>query len=664
MKAVKIIIFLFFIGASGLFAKDKDDKKNISEVNRRFKQAETFFNRGNFTDALYIYMDLHDSDPDNSNLCYKIGACYLKTRKRKERAVYYLEKAAIFASPNYKEGSYKERRAPLLTYKLLGDAYHLHTQFDLAIASYEKYRKALITYKMRDYDETREIKRKIEMCNTAKKLIAAPVNVKIENMGKNVNSPFADYSPVFTADQSTMIFTSGRPGNVGGQTYDGGKFFEDIYMSTKTKSGWSEAVNIGPPINTVGNEASVGISADGQEILIYKDDMGDGNIYSTSLKGNVWTTPVKLNSNINSKSWEPSAFLTTDGNTLYFTSDRPGGFGGRDIYKSNKNSHGEWGKAINLGSSINTPDEEDAPFLHPDGVTLYFCSNGHKSMGGFDVFESTLLSNGNWGKPVNVGYPINSPDDDVFYVVSPDKKTAYYTSIRDTGYGEKDNYTITFPDAKETALTLQKGLVLDDKQIAPSDVKITITDNETEEVVGVYHPNEKTGEYLFILTPGKSHNVSYEAEGFLFYSENRYVSKESDYYEITKSVNLVPIAVGSKVVLNNIFFDFDKAVLRPYSNVELNRLFNFLTKHSSLAVEIAGYTDSKGNDDYNTALSIERAMAVINYLVEKGIKKERMVAVGYGKTDPLAPNQKTDGSDNPDGRQLNRRVELKIIDIK
>ncbi|HXB39775.1 MAG TPA: OmpA family protein, partial [Bacteroidia bacterium] len=432
----------------------------------------------------------------------------------------------------------------------------------------------------------------------------------------------------------------------------------------KTDSGWGQAINIGPPINTVGNEASVGISADGQEILIYKDDMGDGNIYSTSLKGSVWTVPKKLNAHINSKSWEPSAFITADGNTLYFTSDRPGGFGGRDIYKSQKNSHGEWGKATNLGSSVNTKYDEDAPYLHPDGVTLYFSSNGHKTMGGFDIFESNLLSDDKWSEPVNVGYPINSTGDDVFYVVSPDKKIAYYTSMREGGFGEKDNYIIYFQDAKESPLTLQKGSVLDTNHLAAKDVKITITDNESGEVIGVYHPNEKTGKYLFILAPGKNHNINYEAEGFLFYSENQTTSKESDYNEITKSVKLVPIAVGSKVVLNNIFFDFDKAILRPYSNVELNKLYDFLIKHPNLAVEISGYTDSKGTDGYNANLSMERANAVINFLVEKGIKKERLTANGYGKSDPIAPNKKADGTDNPEGRQLNRRVELKIIDVK
>jgi len=663
MKTVTLIIFLFAISASNLFSAPGDEKKTEVELNRLFQQAEFFYKHDKFNEASLLYLEIYNADLTNSNMCYKVGLCYLKAVKQNEKAIFYLEKATVSVSEIYTEGSRKERKAPLLTYQRLGDAYHQHSEFDKAIQAYGKFKKALVVAKNRNHELVEEIDRTIEMCNSAKILVAKPVNVKIENMGRKVNSSYPDYSPVFSADQETMIFTSGRPGNVGGKTYNGGKYFEDIYIATKSDSGWAAAINIGTPINTVGNEASIGISADGQEILIYKDDLGDGNIYSTSLKGSKWTTPVKLNSHINSKWWEPSAFISANGNTLYFVSDRPGGYGGRDIYKSNKNSDGEWGKAHNLGSTINTRFDEEAPFFHPDGITLYFSSNGHNTMGGFDIFESSLLSDDKWAEPVNVGFPVNSPGDDVFYVVAPNKKTAYYTSVREGGFGEKDNYMITFPDVKEAALTLKKGEVMDGKQAA-KDVKITITDNETQEVIGVYHPNTETGKYLFILTPGKSHNISYEAEGFLFYSENVYVAKEAKYDEVTKAVNLSPIAVGSKVILNNIFFDFDKSTLRPYSNVELNRLYTFLDKHPNLAIEIAGYTDSKGTDEYNNNLSQARANAVINYLENKGIKKERMIAQGRGKADPIAPNQKIDGSDSPDGRQLNRRVELKIIEIK
>lgn len=664
MRCFKLLILFLTYSISGLSSLPRNEKKNSPDLQRQFEKAENFLKHENFSEAIEIYNELYNSDHSNYNLCYKLGECYIKSKEAKAKAIIYLEKASAFVSLNCNEASFEEKKASILTYKFLGEAYHQSGKFDLAITNYKKFKQILPSSTIRDHSLIVETNRLLEMCYTAKKLVATPVNVKIANMGSSVNSKYPDYAPVFTADQSTMILTSGRPSNVGGQTYNGGKYFEDIYISTKKDSVWTEAKNIGPPINTVDNEGSVCISADGQEILIYKDDKGDGNIYSTSLKGNMWSIPKKLNSHINSKYWEPSAFISSNGRTLYFVSDRPGGFGGRDIYKSDKNINGDWGRAVNLGASVNSKYDEDAPFLHPDGVTLYFSSNGHETIGGFDIFECKLQDNLIWSEARNIGYPINSPGDDAFYVLSPDKKIAYYTSIRDGGYGEKDNYVITFPEVKDNSLELQKGIVLSNEKDTVNDIKITITDNNTNELIGVYHPNSSTGKYLFMLTPGKSHNITYEAEGYMFYSENRYVSEEDDYSEITKSIEMTPIAIGSKVVLNNIFFDFDRSTLRPNSSTELNRLYDFMIKYPSLIVEILGYTDSKGNDEYNIKLSTERANSVIDFLTSKGIKKERMVANGYGESKPHAPNYNNDGKDFPDGRQLNRRVELKITEMK
>ncbi|MDP1747484.1 MAG: OmpA family protein, partial [Bacteroidota bacterium] len=377
-----------------------------------------------------------------------------------------------------------------------------------------------------------------------------------------------------------------------------------------------------------------------------------------------WSSPEKLNKNINTKGWEPSAFLSADGNTLYFTSNRKGGFGGRDLYKSNKLPNGEWAMASNLGSTINTPYDEDAPFIHPDGVTLYFSSNGHKTMGGFDIFSSMLSTQNEWTKPANIGYPINSTDDDIYYAVSPDNKRAYYSSFKAGGIGEKDNYLITFFEYVESPLTLLKGTVTDPYGKVPKTVEITVTDNETGKIAGIYHPNSKTGEYLFILPPGKNYNVTYEAEGYLFHSENMDVLIKTNYYVIRKAIQLKPLVVGAKVVLKNIFFDFDKATLRPISNVELGKLYKLLNGNKGMVVEISGHTDEKGEVNYNIKLSEERAQSVVAYLIEKGINKNQMIAKGYGESNPIADNFNSDGIENTENMQLNRRVELKIIEIK
>jgi outer membrane protein OmpA-like peptidoglycan-associated protein len=508
-----------------------------------------------------------------------------------------------------------------------------------------------------------EVNRSIEMCKTGQRLVANPVKIKIQNLGATVNSTYADYSPVLSADGNSIFFTSRRAGSVGELKDDEGNYMEDIYISNKTATGWSKAINIGTPINTESNDASVGISPDGQTILIYKDDNGDGNIYSTTLKGDVWGTPIKLNENINSKYWEPSASFSSDGNTLYFVSNRPGGFGGRDLYISKKTSEGDWTKAVNMGSAINTPYDEDAPFMHADGITFSFSSNGHNTMGGFDIFTSILSYDSVWSEAMNVGYPINTTDDDVFYVISPDGLKAYFSSFREGGLGEKDNYMLTFLEKKESPLTLVKGTVIDESGKPAKNVVITITDNETEQIVGVYHANTKTGKFLFILTPGKNYNITYQADNHLFYSENIEIPKASKYYELNREISLPPIVVGSKIVLNNIFFDFDKTTLRAQSNVELRNLVLIMKSNPNMKVEISGHTDSKGNDAYNQKLSEERAQAVVARLITNGISKDRMVAKGYGKTMPAAANRKANGSDDAVGRQLNRRVELKITKI-
>jgi len=636
-----------------LFSPIYQDGK--SETRTRFK--------GGYAEARTIFINLYKTDPANCNLAFKIGVCYQGSSRSGAQAIPYFTKAVTSVSNDYKGSSYKEKNAPLIAYKYLGDAYHLNYEFDKAMDAYKKYIAVMDQNKNNDKELIAETNRKIEMCITGKRLVAAPVKIKIENLGAGLNSTYADYAPVVSADQNSIFFTSRRSDSNGGEKDEDGNYMEDIYMSERTKAGWAKASGIGPQINTSGNESVLAVSPDGQHILIYKDDNGDGNIYSTELNGDTWSSPEKLNKNVNSDYWEPSAIISADGRSLYFISNAPGGFGGRDMYMSRLTPDGDWGKAVNMGTAINTPYDEDAPFLHADGVTLSFSSNGHNTMGGFDLFTSLLSADGSWSEPINAGYPLNTTDDDIFYVVSPDGRKAYFSSFRKDGLGEKDNYMATFLDRKETPLTLVTGTVNTESGKPAKDVEITVTDNENEQIVGVYHTNSKTGKFLFILTPGKNYNVTYQSKEKLFYSENIEIPKESNFYEIKRAIALDPIVVGSKITLNNIFFDYDKSTLRTQSNVELKNLLQLMKSNPNMKVEIAGHTDSKGDDAYNQTLSEERAQAVVNKLVAGGINADRMKAKGYGKTMPIAVNKKADGKDNPQGRQLNRRVELKITGL-
>ncbi len=621
------------------------------------KKADFDFDHEDYTLALSEYLEIYKKDSLNANLQFKIGECYMHSAREKEKAIPYLELAVQKVNKNYKIKT-KEKSAPVTAYLLLGNAYQKNYQFDLAKSMYESYLNEVPS-------DSVESDRLIAQCVYAKILIANPVDLIVGNISNKVNGKFADYAPVMSVDEKTLLFTSRREGSTGGMQKDETMYREDIYMCTKGSDGeWSEPKNIAN-INSEFNEATVGLSVDGQQVLFYSDKTVDGNgdIYISKLNGDDWGTPTILPSPINTKSQEPDACFSADGNILYFVSDRKGGYGGFDIYMVKKLPNGEWSFPQNLGGKINTPYNDRAPFMHPDGVTLFFCSEGHKSMGGYDIFQSMQDENGAWTDAENIGYPINTTDDDVFYGTSADGKRSYYSSFREDGYGEKDIYLITLPKKAETALTVMGGVFRLEGANGkiPENAQIVVTDNETGDIVGIYKPNSKTGKYLFVLPAGKNYNVTYEAEGYLFKSENLIVPEKSEFSTIQSEIKLSPIEAGQAIILNNIFFDFDKATITPESKTELDKLFRLLVNNPSMKVEIQGHTDSKGNDDYNKRLSQERSESVVKFLVAKGINKSQLSAKGYGETKPIAKNTNDDGSDNPEGRKLNRRTEMKIL---
>lgn len=631
------------------------------EIEDKWEQAEEYFDLENYAAAIPLYLSILKEDPDNANLKYKIGYSYLHSFVDRTKAIGYLEDARANMTDDYNPTSIKEKRAPVDVMFFLGQAYHLDYQFDQAIEIYEEYK----TKVGGDEEAIKEIDRMIDISNYAKLLISDPRDITVMPLSDKINTKFPEYAPVLTADEKTILFTSRRSGSTGGTELATGQFYEDIYQSEKIDGEWTEPKPINE-INTPYHEATIGLSVDGSQLLIYRDDNGkDGNIYYSKLDGDKWTTPEKMGPTINTKSQETHATFSADGNTIYFTSDRKGGYGGLDIYKVSKLPNGEWGRADNLGPMINTKYDDRAPFMHPDGVSLFFSSEGHQTMGGFDIFMSVYDEvSGTWMEPENIGYPINTTDNDIFYVTSTDAKRAYYASHKTTGKGSTDIYMISMPIMKQPALALMTGYFsMGDKEgSVPDDAQIIVTDNETGEIVGIYKPNSKTGKYLFILPPGKNYNVTYEAENYLFHSDNIIIPDNAVFQNIEAPVKLAPIKAGESIVLNNIFFEFDKANITAESEVELQKLFRLMNNNQSVKIEIQGHTDSKGSDSYNKRLSQDRAQAVVNYLIEKGIAKNRMVAKGYGESQPIAKNTNPDGTDNPEGRALNRRIELKITE--
>ena len=533
MKKTFTYLFLFFIGSFTMNAADDAHKKT-------YDSAEVFFNSKKYEQAIQKYLRLDAALKTNFNIKYKIGVCYLYSASEKQKAIPFLEQAAANSSAAH-TGTLEDKTAPFISYNYLGKAYHLNYQFKEAITAFEKY-KANVT----DAVLVKATEHEIQIAKNAIEIYEIPMGLKIENMGKTVNSPYADFFPLLSADEATMIFTS-RRNNSNKPDPKTGMHDEDIYMTTKTGEVWSKPTGIGSPINTPGNEAAVNLSIDGQKLIIYKEENGDGNLYTAQLKGNTWDYPQKLDEFINSKSNETSASLAADGNELYFTSDREGGFGGKDIYMSKKLPNGKWGRAINLGSDINTSYNEETPYIHPDGVTLFYSSEGQKGMGGYDIFfASRVTDTSKWTEPMNMGYPINTPDDDLFFVPTVGNNRAYYSSIKKDGFGNSDLYTIIFSNQKETPLTVYKGTVTGADGIIPAGAGVTVTNKESNEIIGEYSPNSSTGKFLFILNPGGNYNLSYTIDGNEVFSEDLSVPAGSVYSLTNKAVELKPVVLTAK----------------------------------------------------------------------------------------------------------------------
>ncbi|MBN1158715.1 MAG: PD40 domain-containing protein [Bacteroidales bacterium] len=401
------------------FAQDEDNFKEL------FLEAESYFLFEEFKEALPLYQKLLQQDPDNNNINYKIGVCYLNDPYQVSKAIPYLEKAIKGTSPGYRINNHRERMAPQEAYYYLGNAYRVNNMLDDAIEVYEYFLEILdpVVY------DSELVEAQIEACEVAKALRSRPVYFTSTNLGGMINERFEEINPVVSGDESVLVFTRRL------------QFYDAVFYSLKENGTWSYPVNLTSSFGVDGNTYVTGISYEGDELFVYRSDDFDGNIYVSKRENNQWSVLEKLNDNINTKYWESHASISADGRTLYFTSNRKGGYGGLDIYKSERKEGGDWGPAINMGPVINTKYNEDTPFVTNGGSTLYFSSMGHYNMGGYDVFYSTRLNNGQWSVPVNAGYPLNTTNDDRFFVPTRDGAYAYFSRYNaDDSYGLADVY--------------------------------------------------------------------------------------------------------------------------------------------------------------------------------------------------------------------------------
>ena len=503
----------------------------------------------------------------------------------------------------------------------------------------------------------------------AKSAVNEPVPVNLENLGMGVNSRYDEYYPSITADDKNFLFTRKLPFS------DNRMFQEDFFVSSRenTSDLWGRAVGISRNINSEYNEGAPSLSADGR-VLIFaacelhrgskdygKNRTGQGScdLFYSVKQGDNWSNVYNVGPNVNTSNWESQPSLAPDGRTLYFIRGKSGrGVQGMDIYKSEMTANGEWGKAQKLPEPINTPYDESSVFIHPDNQTLYFSSQGHPGMGGEDIFMSKKDENGNWGEPVNLGYPINTIGPENSFLVSSSGDYAFFASDRDSlGYGGLDIYTFELPDyAKPEKLSYAKGVVRDAETLKPLFALFKLIDISSEEVKVNSTSDAQNGSFLFTLPAGKEYALNVSRPDYLFYSENFVMGANTSLDEAVElEVLLQPIKKGSLVTLKNVFFETASYELLDKSKAELNKLVEFLELNPTLSIEIGGHTDSVGEDADNQKLSENRAKSVVAYLVKNGIEATRLSHVGYGETVPKASN------DTPEGRAKNRRTEFKVM---
>ena len=545
-KSVSILLIVFSVGFLNAQINHEilNELKEEGSFKMKFKKAYNLMDRGNFEFALEIWKMLAIEQPQNYNINYQLGECYIQLGKDKLNALKYLEKAEHKISKDYQDGESDENEAPVETKFYLGIAYHLNSEFDKAIERFESFRRKGGKYHQL-YDAAGLA---LAQSETAKELIKEKRNYLITNIGEPINSKFSDYNPAVTADGNMIFFTSKRDyfetaalSNKGITNLQDGKHYENVFVSYRDlysgKWGKPEIMSF---CNPNSNQASISTSPDGQFLFIKMEVKDIANLYLCERGGEKYSDPVLMVENINSKSWETGATISADGETFYFVSDRPEGFGGGDIYRSKRLPNGEWALPTNLGSSINSEYDEICPFIHPDGRTLFFSSNNRESMGGFDVFQSTRESDTVWSKPSNLGYPLNTVDHDVSFSTMADGKTGYFSSVMGVnGLGQQDVYRVDLDTVVIEQVSILKGYIeMEDNKKLPGGIFITVSDLNSDGDYQEFKPNKRTGSYVFTLSPCHEYLVEYTLKGVVFNESQIKVPCNSGYQEIKKVINL------------------------------------------------------------------------------------------------------------------------------
>ena len=630
----RFLLTVLFSGFLVLFVQAQD-----APLSRRgketFDKAQKAWQARQINEALVLFEKVEETDPSNPEINLRLAQIY-ELQKKSELAKKHFLKFVTLRPSDPQSSS---------AYQWLGSNLFKNENYDSALVYFEK---ALSLAPARS-SLSRLAQKSAASAKFANNAVQHPVKVHKRSMGDTVNFLNSQFFPVMTADDETLIFT--------GLTENKD---ENIYITHRIPGGWDVPEEISKTINTTNNEGTCSISADGRTLVLTAcnrpDSYGGCDLYISKKQGNDWSAPQNLGETINSRNWESQPSLSADGRILYFASDRRGGQGKLDIWYSVLKNKDVWSEPKNLGPGINTPDDDNAPFIHANGRTLFFASNGLPGMGGFDIFLSQKTDT-TWSAPKNIGYPINTQTDQVALYISANGKKAYYTDDNsDKTAGRSLLYTFDLPDTLQNLVTptrYAKGKVIDKKTQKPLSSSIELYDLKVQQKVAEFSSDAQTGNFLAVLNRGSEYAFYVSKAGYLFKSLTFSVS------DSVSSLNLeIPLEAIEKdrtEVLNNIFFNSGEYTLDDKSKVELDRMVEFLKNNRLISIEISGHTDDIGTDQVNLDLSKKRAQSVMDYLQKSGIDAPRLAAKGYGETKPVAKN------DSEENRQKNRRIEWRVL---
>lgn len=643
---MKIAFRIFFVSAFIMFSTGSYSQGIHTASNKAMKlytEGMKEYDFLNFPAAESLFKEAASADNSFFEAYMMLGELLSRQRRYSEAAGFYrtaIKLDSLFYKPVFYSTAIAEMKS--------GDYSNALTHFKAYLAQQGMSEKNRAAAQIN-----------VKNCEFAIEAVKKPVPFNPESAGEGINTTNDEYWPSITADGETLIFTRQLVlGENGYRTQPQ----EDFYVSVFSGGAWQKAANAGYPLNSRMNEGAQSLSSDGNSMYFTACDrpggFGSCDIYYSSFADGKWSDPVNLSAPVNTSGWESQPSISADGHTLFFSSSRPGGIGGKDIWLTRLKNDNTWSMPVNLGPTINTTGDEMSPFIHFDGKSLYFSSDGRPGMGGFDIFKSTMINDSTWSDPVNLGYPINTYNDELGLIIGSDGKKAYFSSVRDNRNGKDIFQFDLYESARPAPVSYIKGKVFDKitgKTLKAEYELINLSDGKKI----VKKSTDNTGDFLVCLPSGYNYGINVSKTGYLFYSENfMFEGVHSIAEPFVKKINLSPIRVGEKMQLSNVFYEVDSWELKKESIAELDNLAALLAANKDIVIEIGGYTDSTGSAEHNQVLSEKRALSVVNYLIGKGINTTRLKYKGYGNADPIGDNVTSEG------RKLNRRTEAKIIEQK